>query len=338
MPDDFESKIADFHHYYSSLSAENQAFVDRLSKRFWSYAGDIILLQDETSDCVYIIEEGSVEVIIETAAAKSTPPITYLGRGDIIGELGVMNKSTRSATVKAAMDVHYRRIEAADFLVLLHELPSFAAFIAHRLALRLANTTSSLAFSSVCMDLSGKLPQFDLTSVFYTITNSWVTGELRIVDEGRETLGNFFIQEGKLSHARYRHLQGSEAIWQLFIENDLVGAFSFKHSDSPSRPVDESQVLDYPLDDLLMQSALIRDGFQNLDRDIKAFKGELRRGEVNVDTPGIEVDEPVSRMLELTERGTVQLSSIWPLSGLSNYSFSKTVQQLRDAGVLIHSV
>lgn len=331
-------EIIDFQQLYRSLTPEHQNLIDEASERLWCYAGDELIHQDEASDSVFIIEEGAVEVIIETASAKSTPPLTYLGRGDIIGELGVLNQRARSATVRAAIDVFYRRIESADFIRLLTRIPGFGAFIAHRLAMRLANTTTSLAFNSVCMDLSGKLPQFDLISVFFTVSRSGVTGELRIVDENRENVGNFFFNNGCMLHARFRHLQGIEAAWQVFLEDALQGAFSFKHSQIASRPVDEGFETSLAIDDLLMKAAVMRDEYHRLPEPLQTLQGVLAPLVNQFNPPDPECEHEARRIFDLCERGETGLQSVWSRSALSQITFGKTIVRMAATGLIKLSV
>jgi CRP-like cAMP-binding protein len=327
-------EIVDFQEMYNALEESDRRKVDEASERLWCYAGDELIHQDHASDAVFIIEEGAVEVLIETASAKSTPPLTYLGRGDIIGELGVLNQRSRSATVRAASDVFYRRLESPQFLQLLNQIPRFGAFIAHRLAMRLANTTTSMAFNSVCMDLSGKLPQFDLMAVFFTIASSGVTGELRIVDENRENIGNFFFNQGCLLHARFRQLQGLEAAWQVFIEDDLNGAFSFKHSNVASRPVDEGFETDVGVDDLLMQAAVKRDEFHGFIDPLRKLFGGIERVAESFRWDEPDTEYEARCIYDLCERGNPSIQSVWTRSGLSQVTFGKIVTSLTDQNVL----
>lgn len=335
MPaDPLMDEIIDFQGLYQSLSDADRQKVDNASERLWCYAGDKLIHQDGDSDAVFIIEEGAVEVLIETASAKSTPPLTYLGRGDIIGELGVLNQRSRSATVRAANDVFYRRIESRSFLKLLNEIPGFGAFIAHRLAMRLANTTTSMAFNSICMDLSGKLPQFDLMAVFFTVASSGVTGELRIVDENRDNIGNFFFNAGNMIHARFRQLQGFEATWQVFIEDDLHGAFSFKHSDVASRPVDAGYETNISVDDVLMQAAVKRDEFHSFSEPLRKLLGGVEWVGQEFRWQDPDSEHEARCLFDLCERGNPSIQSVWSRSALSQITFGTVMNGLLSGNIL----
>ncbi len=327
-------EVVEFQDLYKSLVEADRKKLDDASERLWCYAGDELIHQDGASDAVFIIEEGAVEVLIETASAKSTPPLTYLGRGDIIGELGVLNQCTRSATVRAANDVFYRRIESVPFLQLLNQIPGFGAFIAHRLAMRLANTTTSMAFNSICMDLSGKLPQFDLMAVFFTVASSGATGELRIVDDNRDNIGNFFFSAGNMLHARFRQLQGIEAAWQVFIEDDLHGAFSFKRSDVASRPVDVGYETNIGVDDVLMQAAVMRDEFHDFSEPLRKLIGGVECVTTVYRWNDPSTEHEAQCLFDLCERGNPSLQSVWSRSGLSQITFGKIMVVLTDGNIL----
>ncbi|MEM6820801.1 MAG: cyclic nucleotide-binding domain-containing protein [Verrucomicrobiota bacterium] len=327
---------ASFQAFFDTLSPEEQKKVNDHSEHLWCYSGKTLIKQNEDPDNVYIIEDGVVEVLIETHDAKTTPPITYLGKGDIIGELGVMNQNVRSATIRAAADVYYRKIVAGHFFMLMHSVPGFASYIAFRLAHRLANTTHNVAFNSICMDLSGKLPNFDLISVFYTVATSGATGEIRIVDEHKERLGNFFFREGRILHARFRHLQGMEACWQLFMEEKLKGAFSFRRGETPSRPAESGFELDEPVDDILMRGAVLRDNFSSAPTHYKDLVGSLERAVDSLDGLDLEYPEEGKRIFEICERQDLGLGQVWSCSGLSQVTFIQACDDLIENKAVIY--
>jgi len=65
-------------------------------------AGETILSQGEDGDTAFLINSGSVEVIVgEGAKARN---VGTLGAGEIFGEMGLIDPGPRSATVKAVTD------------------------------------------------------------------------------------------------------------------------------------------------------------------------------------------------------------------------------------------
>lgn len=62
--------------------------------------GDIICEQGERADTMYIISDGQVEVIVHGSNGHSES-VVYLGIGQVVGEMTLVDAGRRSATVKA---------------------------------------------------------------------------------------------------------------------------------------------------------------------------------------------------------------------------------------------
>ena len=63
---------------------------------------DTILSEGETSRELFIIGQGMVEVSLSTAGTST--PIVNLGAGQVVGEMTLVDRGARSATVKAMND------------------------------------------------------------------------------------------------------------------------------------------------------------------------------------------------------------------------------------------
>lgn len=322
----------------AALPETYQQQIERLSTQRWADAGKLIIEQDSDSDAVFIIEQGVAVVSIETPDAKVAPPLTYLGRGDILGELGVMNGTLRTATVRASSDVYYRMFEADVFLDMLVNMPGFAAFIAGRLAKRVSHTTANIAYNSICTDLSGKLPQFDMISVFYTVAGSGSSGELKVVNNERDTIGTFFFLNGTLINARYLHLQGIEACRQLFIEHWLEGAFSYKRGEQPSDPVDEKYQLSIQVEDIVFEGALLRDGLEMLPESLQKLQGTIQLTDFDPEKGLAETLEVRQRIAEIAGKKPVDLQDVWSRSGVSLVEFGKACLEMQKLGQLEHQL
>ncbi len=77
-------------------------------------AGDIIMRQNESGHCAYIIEEGQVEILVEKPDGTSQQVGTR-GEGAIIGEMAIVDEAPRTATVKALKDCKMLEISREDF-------------------------------------------------------------------------------------------------------------------------------------------------------------------------------------------------------------------------------
>ena len=80
----------------------NQEQLERLAAitRFVEYRdGDVIFARGEQGSTLYVISEGQVEVILAEDPIEAQPAV-YLGRGQIFGEMALIDYGERSATIR----------------------------------------------------------------------------------------------------------------------------------------------------------------------------------------------------------------------------------------------
>ncbi len=73
-------------------------------------ADETIIREGDPSDELYIIQKGMVEVVVPHGTIPDIPgppeatPVVRLGEGQIFGEMGLVDRGARSATVRAMVD------------------------------------------------------------------------------------------------------------------------------------------------------------------------------------------------------------------------------------------
>jgi len=73
-------------------------------------AGQVILREGEPSNDLYVIQQGMVEILVSASAIPDVPgppkttPVVALGRGQVFGEMALVDQGARSATVRCAQD------------------------------------------------------------------------------------------------------------------------------------------------------------------------------------------------------------------------------------------
>ncbi|MFC7399647.1 Crp/Fnr family transcriptional regulator [Chelatococcus sp. GCM10030263] len=116
------------------------------SERVGFASGQRFFSQGDASDAAYVILSGRAHVVLDlpTGAFK----IADLGTNDIVGEMGILSETPRSASVVAEGEVTALRIDKRVFLELLGQFPQMSIAVMRELAKRLERTNARLAESS----------------------------------------------------------------------------------------------------------------------------------------------------------------------------------------------
>ena len=94
-------------------------------------SGTVIFAERDPADVMYIILSGEVELTLHGE------PLGVEGEGGIIGEMAMINSSTRSATATTLTKVKLARLDREQFRVFIHENTEFALHVMSVLANRL---------------------------------------------------------------------------------------------------------------------------------------------------------------------------------------------------------
>ena len=86
--------------------------------------GEIIIQQGEVGNCMYVIQDGKVEVLI--GKDDQEVQIAVRGEGEFIGEMAIFERDVRSATVRALGPVRMLTIDKKNFLRRISQDPSLA--------------------------------------------------------------------------------------------------------------------------------------------------------------------------------------------------------------------
>jgi CRP-like cAMP-binding protein len=97
--------------------------------------GEIIAQQGEQGDVMFVIVSGEVRVCIETDGRETE--VARRKPGDFVGELAVVNREPRNATLIAAGDVRALCIDNKSFEGLVRERPEVSLVIIQVLSKRL---------------------------------------------------------------------------------------------------------------------------------------------------------------------------------------------------------
>ncbi len=147
-------KVRNIHHrvetmrrvaLFSSLSAEELEKVAENLSFAPFVAGDVVTPQGAIAHWLYILVDGSVEVVLDTESGqrRSLARIDAGGRDSVFGEMGLLTGAPRSASVVALTDVECYRLDTAGFEAVLHARPAIADEISHIISAREANLSAA---------------------------------------------------------------------------------------------------------------------------------------------------------------------------------------------------
>jgi CRP/FNR family cyclic AMP-dependent transcriptional regulator len=89
---------------------------------------EILVLQGEVGDFLYLLTEGKVKVLVSNQGGVETM-LAIRARGDLVGEFALLDAKPRTATARALGQVTARRISRADYAELTAAYPAVAALV-----------------------------------------------------------------------------------------------------------------------------------------------------------------------------------------------------------------
>lgn len=99
-------------------------------------SGDTLFREGEHGDCMYVLLEGSADILAgETLVESATP-------GALLGEMALVDSSPRTATVIITSPTKLARIDQRRFHFLVQHTPHFATHVMKVLTERLRHMNS----------------------------------------------------------------------------------------------------------------------------------------------------------------------------------------------------
>ena len=95
---------------FAGLEPEQIERIATLSHEVAYNAGDVIIREGDPSNEMYVIRSGVVEVLVSGGVIPDVPgppqltPLVRLGQGQVFGEMALVDRGARSATVRCVRD------------------------------------------------------------------------------------------------------------------------------------------------------------------------------------------------------------------------------------------
>lgn len=105
--------------------------------------GEFIIRQGDVGDCMYVIQDGEVEIV----ATHGGQPVRLAlrGKGEFVGEMALFEREVRSADVRAVGTARVLTVDRKNLLRRIQEDPSLAFRMIETLAHRLRELTKEIA-------------------------------------------------------------------------------------------------------------------------------------------------------------------------------------------------
>ena len=105
--------------------------------------GENIVRQGEMGDCMYVIQEGQVEIICENNGEEVCLAIREAG--EFFGEMAIFERTVRSATVRALGPARILTIDKKKFLRRIQEDPTLAFRIVEIMSRRIRELSEEVS-------------------------------------------------------------------------------------------------------------------------------------------------------------------------------------------------
>lgn len=103
------------------------------AERLHLRGGEVLLREGDPPDALYVVASGRLQALVTAEGVETI--VGEIGRGEVVGEMGILADETRSATVVALRDSNLLRFSRERFVKFLHDHPE-ALFSVSRLLIQ----------------------------------------------------------------------------------------------------------------------------------------------------------------------------------------------------------
>ena len=111
---------------------------------------EIIVKQGEPGNCMFVIQDGLVEIVGETD--QGDVRLAVRGKGDFFGEMALFEREVRSATVRAFGDARVLTIDKKNLLSRIYEDPSLAFHLLQTMSSRIRELSAELTHIQIVQE------------------------------------------------------------------------------------------------------------------------------------------------------------------------------------------
>jgi CRP-like cAMP-binding protein len=309
------------------LNEKVLAGITQLFEKLHCGPGHIVFKQGDEADAIYVILDGSVEVLEDGHSPKV---LAYLTSGDCFGEMGIIHDSLRNATVRVPEEAVLLKLPRKAFEELQTYFPEITREVTEVINRRLSG---KLPISTP--GLQGNLAFFDLPTVIQTVVGSRQTGILKLSGRAGKPVADVAVRAGKIVYARFLHLTGEHAIYELLTRAEpLDFVFDQRRDLDPSISVDKTISEREPYK-LLMEGARRSDELPKLLRALEWPGGVPLRGTKTPDWSKVgEETAAVGKKLWLLVEVGLNVKNLADKLPYDRYTILGTLEELKAQGLI----
>jgi len=140
---------------FSDLEDEELELLAQASYPAHFYKGQVILMEEEEGNTLFVIERGKVKVSVQDKEGRELV-LAVLGEGDFFGEMAILDGKPRSASVVALEDTLALTLRRGDFLNIIHRNPWVAVRLLEEMAKRIRKADVKMK-SLALLDVTGRI-------------------------------------------------------------------------------------------------------------------------------------------------------------------------------------
>jgi CRP-like cAMP-binding protein len=101
-------------------------------------AGQVIFSKGDAGQCMYIVQSGSIEILIGDKVVET------IGANEALGFMTMIDKQPRSSTARAKETCELSLLDERKFRFMVDEVPNFALYIMNVLARRIRGMSNAM--------------------------------------------------------------------------------------------------------------------------------------------------------------------------------------------------
>jgi len=105
--------------------------------------GEVITRQGDVGNCMYVIQQGKVQVLVERDGVET--PLRVANEGEFLGEMAIFDHEERSATLRSLGEARLLTIDKKNFLKRIHKDPSLAVGLVRTMSKRVRDLSDEVA-------------------------------------------------------------------------------------------------------------------------------------------------------------------------------------------------